>query len=162
MAIRPAADAVVPVYDHGFLYGEGIYEVVRTYNGKIFLYDYHTRRLRQSAHYINLDVPFDDETLLKWIEQTRAAAGDMREAYIRILLTRGIGELTAAARIVHGALLPEDGALLPPPWVPWSERSISASRGPPRPSLVRFACSSSARSRSTVRVASPSRASIRC
>ena len=47
--ITPAAEAVVPVYDHGFLYGEGIYEVVRTYNGVIFLYDYHMRRLRQSA-----------------------------------------------------------------------------------------------------------------
>lgn len=90
--IMPAAEAVVPVYDHGFLYGEGIYEVVRTYNGSIFLFDYHMRRLRQSAHYINLDVPFDDETLLKWIDQTRAAAGEMKEAYIRILLTRGIGE----------------------------------------------------------------------
>jgi branched-chain amino acid aminotransferase len=90
--IMPAAEAVVPVYDHGFLYGEGIYEVVRTYNGVIFLYDYHTRRLRQSAQYINLDVPFDDDTLLKWIEETRAAAGEMKDAYIRILLTRGIGE----------------------------------------------------------------------
>ena len=90
--IAPAAEAVVPVYDHGFLYGEGIYEVVRTYNGVVFLYDYHMRRLRQSARYINLEVPFDDETLAKWIEQTRAAAGEMDEAYIRILLTRGIGE----------------------------------------------------------------------
>lgn len=90
--IMPAAEAVVPVYDHGFLYGEGVYEVVRTYNGVVFLYDYHMRRLRQSAHYISLDVPFDDGTLLTWIEQTRAAAGEMKEAYIRILLTRGIGE----------------------------------------------------------------------
>ncbi|HEX6976418.1 MAG TPA: aminotransferase class IV [Vicinamibacterales bacterium] len=90
--IMPAAEAVVPVYDHGFLYGEGVYEVVRTYNGVIFLFDYHMRRLRQSAKYISLDVPFDDETLLKWIDATRAAAGDMQEAYIRILLTRGIGE----------------------------------------------------------------------
>lgn len=90
--IMPAAEAVVPVYDHGFLYGEGVYEVVRTYNGAIFLYDYHTRRLRRSAQLINLDVPFDDRALLEWIEQTRAGAGEMKEAYIRILLTRGIGE----------------------------------------------------------------------
>jgi len=90
--IMPAAEAVVPVYDHGFLYGEGVYEVCRTYNGAVFLYDYHMRRLRQSARYISLDVPFEDETLARRIEDTRAAAGDMKEAYIRILLTRGIGE----------------------------------------------------------------------
>jgi len=90
--IMPAAEAVVPVYDHGFLYGEGIYEVVRTYNGVVFLYDYHMRRLRQSAQLINLNVPFDDATLAGWIEQTRAAAGEMKEAYVRILLTRGVGE----------------------------------------------------------------------
>lgn len=90
--IAPAAEAVVPVYDHGFLYGEGVYEVVRTYNGVLFLYDYHMRRLRRSAQHLQLDVPFDDATLAKWIDQTRAAAGEMREAYVRILLTRGIGE----------------------------------------------------------------------
>jgi branched-chain amino acid aminotransferase len=90
--IAPAGEAVVPVYDHGFLYGEGVYEVVRTYNGVLFLFEQHLRRLRQSAQHLHLDVPFDDATLLKWIEQTRAAAGDMREAYVRILLTRGVGE----------------------------------------------------------------------
>jgi branched-chain amino acid aminotransferase len=90
--IAPAAEATVPVYDHGFLYGEGVYEVVRTYNGVLFGYDEHMRRLRQSARLINLDVPFDDATMRTWIEQTRAAAGEMREAYVRILLTRGIGE----------------------------------------------------------------------
>jgi branched-chain amino acid aminotransferase len=90
--ITPAAEAVVPVYDHGFLYGDGVYEVVRTYNGVLFLYEYHMQRLRRSAAHLHLDVPFDDGTLAKWIEQTRAAAGEMREAYVRILLTRGIGE----------------------------------------------------------------------
>jgi branched-chain amino acid aminotransferase len=90
--IAPAGEAVVPVYDHGFLYGEGVYEVVRTYNGVVFLFDRHMQRLRASAAHIHLDVPFDDETLLGWVEQTRAAAGEMTEAYIRILLTRGIGD----------------------------------------------------------------------
>jgi branched-chain amino acid aminotransferase len=90
--IKPADQAVVPVYDHGFLYGEGVYEVVRTYNGVPFLFDPHMRRLRQSARLIHLDVPFDDATLARWIDETRAAAGDMRDAYVRILLTRGIGE----------------------------------------------------------------------
>lgn len=92
--ITPADQAVIPIYDHGFVYGEGVYETLRTYNRVPFLYDRHARRLRQSAHYLALDVPFDDSQLLQWIRQTMEAAGQMREAYIRVLLTRGVGELT--------------------------------------------------------------------
>jgi branched-chain amino acid aminotransferase len=91
--IMPAHEAAVPVYDHGFLYGEGVYETLRTYNHVPFLYARHLRRLRSSAQRIALDVPFDDETLAGWIQQTVEAAGEMQEAYIRILLTRGVGEL---------------------------------------------------------------------
>ena len=88
-------DAVIPVFDHGFLYGEGVYETLRTYNGRPFLYDRHVRRLRRSAEMIVLEVPFTDQQLAERIRETVAAAG-LRgaEAYIRVLLTRGIGELT--------------------------------------------------------------------
>ena len=92
--ITPADQAVVPVYDHGFVYGEGVYETLRTYNRVPFLYDRHIRRLRQSAKHLDLAVPFDDRTLLGWIYETMDAAGEMDESYIRILLTRGVGELT--------------------------------------------------------------------
>jgi branched-chain amino acid aminotransferase len=92
--IAPADEAVIPVYDHGFLYGEGVYETLRTYNRVPFLYDRHVRRLRESAAYLLLDVPFTDDQLLAWIYDTVAAAGDIGEAYIRVLLTRGVGELT--------------------------------------------------------------------
>jgi branched-chain amino acid aminotransferase len=95
--IAPADEAVVPVYDHGFVYGEGVYETLRTYNGIPFLFDRHMRRLRRSANQLLLDVPFDDGTLLTWIEQTMRAAemhSTGAESYIRILLTRGVGELT--------------------------------------------------------------------
>ena len=91
--IAPADQAVVPVYDHGFVYGEGVYETLRTYNRVPFLYDRHMRRLRQSAERLLLDVPFDDAALLQWIDQTVAAAGELDQAYIRILLTRGVGDL---------------------------------------------------------------------
>lgn len=91
--IAPADQAVVPVYDHGFVYGEGVYETLRTYNRVPFLYERHMRRLRQSADRLMLGVPFDDATLLKWIHQTIDAAGDLKEAYIRVLLTRGVGDL---------------------------------------------------------------------
>jgi branched-chain amino acid aminotransferase len=101
--IRPAGEAVIPVYDHGFLYGEGVYETLRTYNRIPFLFDGHARRLRASAGYLRLDVPFDDATLAKRIDDTMDAAlgvvsggrdGAGPEAYIRVLLTRGVGELT--------------------------------------------------------------------
>src|SRR3954467_15391844 len=96
--IARAEDATIPVYDHGFLYGEGIYETLRTYNRVPFLYDRHVRRLRASAEHLQLDVPFDDRTLLGWMNDTCAAAGDIGEAYIRVLLTRGVGELNYDVR----------------------------------------------------------------
>ena len=96
--ITKADEAVVPVYDHGFVYGEGIYETLRTYNRVPFLYERHLRRLRLSAGHLQLDVPFDDATMLKRIDETVAAAGEMHEAYIRVLLTRGVGELTYDVR----------------------------------------------------------------
>src|SRR5882672_7185173 len=103
--IAPADQAVVPVYDHGFVYGEGVYETLRTYNRVPFLYDRHMRRLRQSAERLLLDVPFEDTALLEWIDQTMAAAASElggvqggpslnNEAYIRVLLTRGVGDLS--------------------------------------------------------------------
>ena len=92
--ITPAEHAVVPVYDHGFLYGEGVYETLRTYNRVPFLYDRHARRLRASADRLRLLVPFDNQALAGWIHDTVLAAGDLDEAYIRVLLTRGVGELS--------------------------------------------------------------------
>ena len=88
-------DASISIFDHGFLYGEGVYETMRTYNRRPFLYDRHMRRLRNSARMIVLNVPFSDEQLASQIHETMGAA-DLKggEAYIRVLLTRGIGELT--------------------------------------------------------------------
>ena len=99
--ISPASEAVVPVYDHGFVYGEGVYETLRTYNRVPFLLDRHASRLRASASYLHLTVPFDDAALARAIDDTMALAFSgvpesetRREAYIRVLLTRGVGELT--------------------------------------------------------------------
>ncbi len=97
-------DAVIHVLDHGFLYGEGVYEVMRTYNRKPFLYGLHMDRMRQSARMINLEVPFTDAELLERIEQTaevffegQPGGGQRVETYIRVLLTRGVGQMTYAA-----------------------------------------------------------------
>jgi branched-chain amino acid aminotransferase len=87
-------DAVISVFDHGFLYGEGVYETLRTYGGSPFLYDRHMRRLRRSAELISLDIPFTDAALAGDIQATMTASDVRGESYIRILVTRGIGELT--------------------------------------------------------------------
>jgi branched-chain amino acid aminotransferase len=93
--ITPGRDAVVSVFDHGFLYGDGIYETMRTYRQRPFLYDRHMRRLHDSARMIALDLPFTDDDLFLQIRDTMAAAVlEGGEAYIRVLVTRGIGELT--------------------------------------------------------------------
>ncbi len=94
--VTDAAHAVIPVYDHGFLYGEGVYEVFRTYRGKPFLFDRHQARLRASAARIGLEVPFSDEEVERRCLETMKAAGlgAAGEAYVRILLTRGVGEIT--------------------------------------------------------------------
>jgi branched-chain amino acid aminotransferase len=98
--ITPEDQAVVPVFDHGFLYGEGVYEVCRTYRGRPFLLDRHLHRLRTSAGLIVLTVPHSDGEFETRISDTMAAAGLLpwrtggTDAYIRLLLTRGVGELT--------------------------------------------------------------------
>jgi len=92
--ITPGGEAVISVFDHGFLYGEGIYETMRTYRGRPFLFDRHMKRLRRSAGMIELRLPFGDTELAAQIRATQDAATLDGEAYIRVLVTRGVGELT--------------------------------------------------------------------
>jgi len=93
--------AVISVFDHGFLYGEGVYETLRTFNGQPFLFDRHMQRLRNSAGMLMLPVPVSDEEMAARCRATMTAAGlgdvdgvSRAEAYLRILLTRGVGELS--------------------------------------------------------------------
>lgn len=89
--------AVVSVFDHGFLYGEGVYEVLRTYDGEPFHFDRHMRRMRASAGMLHLDVPLTNHEMEGRIRETMTVAGlgtDGNEAYIRIMVTRGVGEIT--------------------------------------------------------------------
>src|SRR4029077_2493582 len=98
--------AVISIFDHGFLYGEGVYETLRTYNSQTFLFDRHMRRLRKSAGMLALDVPLTDRQIDDRFRDTMRAAslgpstlrepqgrpehgrgatgsGQAREAYIR-------------------------------------------------------------------------------
>jgi branched-chain amino acid aminotransferase len=96
--ITRADDAVVPVFDHGFLYGEGVYETLRTYRGSPFLFAPHMARLRHSASLMALDVPYTNDQMAAHIRKTTDAYvqhfGAVTDTYIRILLTRGVGGLT--------------------------------------------------------------------
>ena len=93
-------DAVIPVLDHGFLFGEGVYDVVRTYGRTPFLFDRHVRRLRRSAEMIGLDVPFSDAELVARVRETSSAFfahpdnESVADVYVRLVLTRGVGDIT--------------------------------------------------------------------
>ncbi len=85
-------DAVVSVFDHSLLYGDGVFEGIRVYNGKIFECEAHLVRLYESAKVICLPVPMEIDELTAAMEQT-VAANDVKEGYIRLIVTRGIGDL---------------------------------------------------------------------
>ena len=88
--------ATISVFDHGFLYGEGVYETLRTYNRRPFLLDRHLGRLRASAAAIGLAVPLDDAAFGARIAATMAAVdtAEPPERYVRLVLTRGVGDLS--------------------------------------------------------------------
>jgi len=88
----PEADAKVSVFDHGLLYGDGIFEGIRFYNGRVFRLEEHLERLWDSARSICLEIPMDrgemTEALLETIRQN-----GLNEGYIRLIVTRGVGNL---------------------------------------------------------------------
>jgi branched-chain amino acid aminotransferase len=87
-------EAVVSVFDHGFLYGDGVYETIRSYGSRIFMRDQHLARLRRSAEAIGLKVPDRDWPALLHESMTRNEVGDDRaDAYLRITITRGTGDI---------------------------------------------------------------------
>jgi branched-chain amino acid aminotransferase len=88
----PKEEAKVSVFDHGFLYGDGVFEGIRIYNGKIFKLEEHIERLFYSAHAINLKPPLTQEELIKATVET-VRANNLRDGYIRIVISRGEGDL---------------------------------------------------------------------
>ena len=92
--ITDGASAVVSVFDHGFLFGEGVYETMRTYHRRPFLLDRHLKRLRASAEMLDLVIPDPDHLLAAAIDRTADHTSFDGERYIRMLVTRGVGELS--------------------------------------------------------------------
>lgn len=85
-------DAKISVYDHGLLYGDGVFEGIRLYEGKLFKADAHLRRLYDSAKAIRLTIPLTKEQFLAAISETVKANG-FTDCYIRAVVTRGVGFL---------------------------------------------------------------------
>lgn len=85
-------EAKISVFDHGLLYGDGIFEGIRSYNGRIFKLHEHTERLYASAKAILLDIPFTQEQFEKIIIQS-VRVNNIRDGYIRVVVTRGYGDL---------------------------------------------------------------------
>lgn len=85
-------DAKISVYDHGLLYGDGVFEGIRIYGGKVFKHKEHIDRLYDCARAINLDIPMSKEELTRAVEDT-VKVNEKVEGYIRLVVTRGVGTL---------------------------------------------------------------------
>src|SRR5881398_2272680 len=85
-------DAKVSVFDHGLLYGDGIFEGIRFYNGRVFRLEEHLERLWDSARSICLEIPVSQRAMTEALLET-IRKNDLRDGYIRLLVTRGVGNL---------------------------------------------------------------------
>jgi branched-chain amino acid aminotransferase len=88
----PKSQAKVSVYDHGLLYGDGVFEGIRAYNGIVFKLKEHIERLYRSAHALRLAIPLTKEEMKQAVLET-LRKNSLRDAYIRLLVTRGVGDL---------------------------------------------------------------------
>lgn len=88
----PESEAKISVFDHGFLYGDGVFEGIRAYDGKVFRLREHIDRLYDSARAINLEIPHTKEEFEKIILET-LRRNKLRDAYIRPIVSRGVGDL---------------------------------------------------------------------
>ncbi|HWQ19341.1 MAG TPA: branched-chain-amino-acid transaminase [Methanotrichaceae archaeon] len=88
----PKEEASVSVYDHGFLYGDGVFEGIRAYNGRVFRLEDHVKRLFDSAKAILLCIPMTQEEMCQAILET-LRKNNLKDAYIRPIVTRGVGDL---------------------------------------------------------------------
>ncbi|MDR2191457.1 MAG: branched-chain-amino-acid transaminase [Endomicrobium sp.] len=98
----PSDEAKISVFDHGLLYGDGIFEGIRAYNSRIFRFKEHLDRLWASAKAINLEIPISKKEMEKATIKT-LLANNLKDAYIRMIVTRGVGDLGLDPRKCTGA-----------------------------------------------------------
>ncbi|QDU82847.1 Branched-chain-amino-acid aminotransferase [Polystyrenella longa] len=85
-------EAKISVFDHGLLYGDGVFEGIRIYGGNVFLHGEHIDRLYESAKVIRLEIPITKEEMVKAVEET-VARNNIDDGYVRLVITRGAGSL---------------------------------------------------------------------
>lgn len=85
-------DAKVSVFDHGLLYGDGVFEGIRVYGGKVFLLEEHVERLYESAGAIRLEIPISPNEMTNAVKET-CKANNIKDGYVRLVITRGAGSL---------------------------------------------------------------------
>ncbi len=91
------SEAKISVFDHGLLYGDGVFEGIRVYNGAIFLCEEHVDRLYEGAHVLCLQIPLTKEQIVAAMMETVRANG-VTDGYIRLIVTRGAGDLGLSPR----------------------------------------------------------------
>jgi len=94
----PAEEARISVFDHGFLYGDGVFEGIRVYDGNIFRLQQHIQRLYNSAQCILLTIPFSQEDMHAVIVETVSRRG-LPNQYVRVVVSRGAGDLGLNPRL---------------------------------------------------------------
>jgi branched-chain amino acid aminotransferase len=88
----PKSQAKISVYDHGFLYGDGVFEGIRVYAGSIFKLKEHVQRLYDSAHALMLHIPLTQEQMIQTVVDT-VKKNSLKDSYVRLIVTRGVGDL---------------------------------------------------------------------
>jgi len=127
----PKSEAKVSVYDHGLLYGDGVFEGIRAYNGVVFKLKEHIDRLYRSAHTIMLQMPMAKSEMIRAVLET-LKKNNQKDAYIRLVVTRGVGDLgldprkcakptiiiiTQPWKLLHGEEAKEKGVTAMISWV---------------------------------------------
>lgn len=97
-------EAVVSIFDHGLLYGDGVFEGIRAYHGRVFKLEEHLLRLYESAKSIMLEIPITIEEMQEVVLET-LRRNNLRDAYIRLVVTRGVGDLGLDPRKCHKATM---------------------------------------------------------
>jgi branched-chain amino acid aminotransferase len=95
-------EAKVSVFDHGFLYGDGVFEGIRAYNGRIFKLEEHLQRLYESAHHLLLDIPLSMKEMEEATLET-VRRNNLQDAYIRTVVSRGPGDLGLDPKNCYGS-----------------------------------------------------------
>ena len=113
----PLEEAVISVFDRGFLYGDSVYEVVRTYRGVPFEREAHLERLASSAARIGMELPVTQEVLAKEMELAHRHSGNP-DSYVRVVVTRGSGKIGLDPALAEGprrVIIAQDVTQMVPP-----------------------------------------------